>query len=95
MARAAWKFFKTNIEEIYFYLKEYKLISHKKNKGHANFKKNNFVINPLNYMYKYLFYIGNSFIWKKFRIFNWKNQAKEFLKFTKPFNYKSKKKKKK
>ena len=45
-------------------------------------------------MYKYLFYIGNSFIWKRFRIFNLKNQANEFLKFTKPFNYKSKKKKK-
>ena len=94
MGRSSWKFFSTNIREIYLYLKEYKLIIHNKNLGIAGFKKNNFVVNPLNYMYKYLFHVGKSFVWKRFRIYNLKNQAKEFLKFTKPYHFRSKKKKK-
>lgn len=94
MAKSAWKFYKFNINEIYYYLDEYKLISHNQGSQYWGTINSNFTINPINYMHTYNFYQGNCYTIKKFSLYNLKSKGFEFLKFTKPFNYRSKKKKK-
>lgn len=44
-------------------------------------------------MHKYKFYQGNTYVEKQFCIYNIGNKGYEFLKFTKPFYFRSKKKK--
>jgi hypothetical protein len=73
---------------------EFKLIT--ENQGFQRFGliKNNLIINNINYMHTYKFHLGNCFILKKFSEYCVNYRGGEFLKFTKPFSFISKKKKK-
>ena len=92
MAKSAWKFYNFNSLDIYLYLDEYKLPLRHKEKQSYGLVSNNFKLNSLNYMHSYKFYLGNIYVNKKFFIYNIGNTGKEFLKFTKPFCFRSKKK---
>jgi hypothetical protein len=78
------------------YIKESKLLN--ENKGFKNFglvENNNLIINNINYTFNFKFNLGNYYVVKKFSLYCIGLKGKEFLKFCKPFNYISKKKKKK
>lgn len=94
MAKSSWKFFNLNTSDIYFYLKEYKLPLKYLGLQYYGEVSNSFKLNPINYMHFYKFYQGKNIVIKKFSIFSIGRQGKEFLKFTKPFYFRSKKKKK-
>lgn len=94
MAKSSWKYFNMNTNDIYMYLSEYKLPTKYQNLQHYGFVKNDFKLNPLNYMHTYKFYQGNSYILKKFCMYNIGNKGYEFLKYTKPYYFRSKKKNK-
>lgn len=94
MAKSSWKFFNFTTKDIYSYLEEYKLPIRHQEKQYYGFVSNSFKLNTLNFMHTYKFYQGNNYIYKKFSIYNIGNKGKEFLKFTKPFFFRSKKKKK-
>ncbi len=93
MAKSSWKFYNFNYTDIYKYLQEYRLPTKYQENQYYGFVKNNFKLNTLNYMHSYKFYQGNKYIVKKFCIYNIGNKGYEFLKFTKPFFFRSKKKK--
>lgn len=95
MAKSPWKYYTIKNKDIDFYLDEYMLPGKYFGKQHYGFVKNNFRITNLNYMHKYVAYMGQYLIRKKFYQWNVGNKVWEFLKFTKPFNFRSKKKKKK
>lgn len=94
MAKSAWKFYNFTTKDIYYYLDEYRLPTKYQEQQHYGIVSNSFKFNPINYMHIYKFHQGNSRITKRFSIFNIGNKGKEFLKFTKPFFFRSKKKKK-
>ena len=94
MAKSAWKFYNFTPKDIYLYLYEYKLPIRHQEKQYYGLVKNNFKFNTLNYMHFYKFYQGQNYVTKKFFIYNVGSVGKEFLKFTKPFFFRSKKKKK-
>lgn len=93
MAKSAWKFYNFNVKDIYHYLYEYRLPSKYQAMQFYGLVNNSFTLNTLNYMHSYKFYQGNTYLKKKFSIYNLNSKGYEFLKFTKPFNFKSKKKK--
>ena len=94
MAKSAWKFLKTNQEEIYLYTEEMKLIDEDKGFKHFGLTKNSLIINNINYTFRYKFHIGNYFTVKRFSKYCVGFKGREFIKFTKPFCFISKKKKK-
>lgn len=93
MAKSAWKFYNLLSKDIYLYINEYKLPIRHQEKQFYGFVSNSFKLNSLNYMHSYKFYQGNSYVMRKFFLYNIGNTGKEFLKFTKPFFFRSKKKK--
>lgn len=93
MAKSSWKFYNLTTHDIYLYLNEYKLPTRYQERQFYGTVLNSFKLNPLNYMHTYKFYQGNTYIIKKFFIYNIGRTGKEFLKFTKPFFFRSKKKK--
>lgn len=95
VAKSAWKFLKTDIKELYRYNKELKLLTKNRGRQKVGLVKNSFIINSINYTFKYQAYLGNWTINKKFYKFCVGLKMREFLKFKKPFHYISKKKKKK
>jgi len=94
LAKSSWKFLKTQKDEIYLYIKELKLLNEEKGKKRFGLVTNSHIINNINYTFNYKFNIGNYYVVKKFSIYCVGLKGREFLKFTKPFNYTSKKKKK-
>jgi hypothetical protein len=94
MAKSSWKFLKTNKTEIYLYIKESRLLN--ENKGYKKFGlvNNSLIINNINYTFNFKFNLGNYYVVKKFSEYCIGLKGREFLKFSKPFNYISKKKKK-
>ena len=95
MAKSAWKFSKFTNRDITLYLEDLKKVQKLQGKKKIYDVKNNIFINNLNYMHKYSFHLGNLFIFKRFNPMLINSKPSEFLKFTKPFNYRSKKKKNK
>lgn len=93
MAKSSWKFLGYTLTDIYTYLDEYRLPTKYQSLQYYGLVKNSFKLNNLNYMHKYKFHQGNNFITKKFCIYNLTNKGYEFLKYTKPFYFRSKKKK--
>lgn len=93
MSRSAWKFFKLDLDSIEYYLEEYKLLVKNKNRQSAGLVKNSLVLNPLNYMYRYVFYQGSTYAQRRFYKYNLRSIGYAFLKFRKPFWFRSKKKK--
>jgi hypothetical protein len=93
MAKSSWKFYNFNVKDIYHFLQEYRLPTKYQELQYYGFVSNEFKLNTINYMHSYKFYQGNNYVVKKFSIYNIGNKGKEFLKFTKPFNFRSKKKK--
>lgn len=93
MAKSAWKFLKTDQKQLYMHNYEYKLLI--KNQGYQKygFVKNSFIINNINYGFKYVSHIGNEYLHKKFYKYCIGLKMREFLKFKKPFYFRSKKKK--
>jgi hypothetical protein len=93
VAKSAWKFLKTNQIEFYKYNTEFKLLI--KNQGYQEIGlvKNSFIINNINYSFRYAAYIGDTFINKKFYNYCVGLKMRQFLKFKKPFHYRSKKNK--
>lgn len=75
------------------YLKEYKLQNKYKGRQICKSKNNILLINNLNYMHRYVFHQGSLFIKKQFYPYCIRSVAYCFLKFTKPFFFRSKKKK--
>lgn len=53
------------------------------------------MINSINYMHKYYFHLGNSYVQKSFYLHAVSFKANSFLKFKKPFSFRPKRKKKK
>lgn len=94
MAKSAWKFLKTNQIEFYKYSVEMKLLTKHRGRQAIGLVKNSFIINNINYSFRYEAYLGNSFVGKKFYEYCVGLKMREFLKFKKPFYYISKKKKK-
>lgn len=94
MAKSSWKFSNFTTKDIYYYLNEYRLPIQYQEKQFYGLVSNSFKFNTLNFMHFYKFYQGNNYVTKKFSIYNIGNKGKEFLKFTKPFFFRSKKKKK-
>lgn len=94
MAKSIWKFSQINQNQIYRYSREFKLLQEKQGFQKYGLIKGGFIINNINYMHKYYFSLGNSFYEKSFFPYNTKLNGYAFLKFKKPFNFKSKKKKK-
>ena len=93
MSRSAWKYFKLNLEDIEYYLYEYKLLIKNKGRQSAGLVKNNLIINTLNYMHKYIFHQGSTYVKRRFYKYNLRSTGYAFLKFRKPFWFRSKKKK--
>ena len=85
MAKSAWKFYQTNIYEVYLYSKEYLRLNKNKNKQVYGSVSNNLKINTINYMYRYTFYQGSTYIRKRFSKFFIGSIGYCFLKFRKPF----------
>jgi hypothetical protein len=94
LAKSSWKFLKTDISQIYLYTKEVKLLDDEKGYKRLNLNNNDLIINNINYTFNYKFNLGNYYVTKKFSEYCIGLKGKEFLKFCKPFNYISKKKKK-
>ena len=92
VAKSAWKFLKTNQLEFYKYNIELKLLTKDQGQQVVGFVKNNFIINNINYSFKYIAHLGDSFLNKKFYKYCVGLKMREFLKFKKPFYYRSKKK---
>jgi hypothetical protein len=76
------------------YTEELKLIDEDKGYKYFGTTKNTLVVNNINFTFRYKFHIGNYYIVKKFTKYCVGLKGKEFLKFTKPFSFISKKKKK-
>jgi hypothetical protein len=95
VAKSAWKFSITDTLELYRYNKEFKLLTKNRGRQSVGLVKNSFMINSINYTFKYKAHIGNWIINKKFYKLAIGLKMREFLKFKKPFHYISKKKKKK
>jgi hypothetical protein len=76
------------------YVDEFKLLTEKQGFQHYGLVKNNFVINGINYMHKYMLHLGNCYATRSFFPYCIGAKTKEFIKFTKPFYFRSKKKKK-
>lgn len=93
MAKSSWKFLNFTNKDIYMYLYEYSLPGKNQEEQFYGDVSNNFKFNNINYMHHYKFYLGNNYISKKFSAYAINLKAKEFLKFTKPFFFRSKKKK--
>jgi hypothetical protein len=93
LAKSAWKFYNFTSYDIYMYLNEYRLPIRYQEKQFYGLSDNNIRFNLLNYMHTYKFYQGNSYVNKKFFIYNIGKRGSEILKFTKPFFFRSKKKK--
>jgi hypothetical protein len=81
------------VSDVYCYLDEYKLPGKYQENQFFGKVLNSFKFNSINYMHFYKFHQGNNYVTKKFSMFNIGNKGKEFLKFTKPFHFRSKKKK--
>jgi hypothetical protein len=81
------------VNDIYYYLNEYKLPGKYQEKQFFGNVTNSFKFNSINYMHFYKFHQGNNYVDKKFFIYNIGRKGLEFLKFTKPFHFRSKKKK--
>ena len=94
VAKSKWKFLQTNQHEIYRYIDEFKLIREKQNLQNFGLVKNNLIINNINYMHTYFFFLGNSYVEKKFSPHCVGLRGVGFLKFKKPFSFRPKKKKK-
>jgi hypothetical protein len=94
VARASWKFLQTNLTEIYNYIVEYKKLKEYQGKQRIYKVKNYLTINKLNFMHIYTLHQGKFYIFKRFYKYNINSKVGDYLKTTKPFNYKSKKKKK-
>ncbi len=95
MAKSAWKFLQARREDFYKYNYEFKLLRENQGRQDAGFRGNNFVINNINYMHWYTFHLGNCTTERHFCKYAVGAKAGEFLKYTKPFHIRSKKKKKK
>ena len=91
VAKSAWKFYQTNLREIYLYLVEYTLLSRNKNRQRYGLAKNNLRLNSINYMYRYNFHQGCNFTRRRFFKYCIGSVATCFLKFRKPFWFRSKK----
>lgn len=94
MAKSAWKFSLVKQIEIYKYFNDFRLKTEKRGTQVTHLRTNNVLINNINYMHRYFFYLGKGYIDKKFYINCIGSRAREFLKFKKPFNFTPKKKKK-
>lgn len=94
MGKSAWKFLKTDILEIYRYITELKLPKKKQGLQNVGLANHSVIINNINYMHHYVFFLGNCYTTKRFINFNISSKGLEFLKFKKPFNFRPKKKKK-
>lgn len=95
MAKSGWKFLKVTKREFYKFTDEFKLIREKKGLQNLGLAENNLMINGINYMHKYYFHLGNSYVKKSFYLHAVSFKANCFLKFKKPFSFRPKKKKKK
>ena len=93
MAKSKWKFLKITQNDIYNYINEYKLPLKKKNQQSVGLTSHRFQVNNINYMHRYLFHLGSQYTSKKFYSYSIRLKALEFLKFKKPFHFRSKKKK--
>lgn len=93
MAKSSWKFYNYTNLDVYYYLNEYKLPSKYQELQYYGEVSNSFKFNTLNYMHTFKFYQGNNYIIKNFSQYSIGNKGREFLKFTKPFYFRSKKKK--
>jgi hypothetical protein len=76
------------------YSDEFKLLIEKQGYQNMDLVNNNLIINNINYMHRYVFYLGNCYISRQFAPYCISSKGSEFLKFNKPFHFKSKKKKK-
>lgn len=93
MAKSKWKFFKITENDIYNYIVEYKLPLKKKNQQSVGLTSKKLQINNINFMHRYLFHLGCQYTSKKFFGYAVGLKALQFLKFKKPFHFRSKKKK--
>lgn len=66
VAKSKWKFLEFNIDEVRKYNEEFKLIREKQGMQKFGLVKNNLTINNINYMYTYFFYLGNSYLGRRF-----------------------------
>lgn len=76
------------------YNDEFKLLTEKQGLQTYGLVSNYFIINSINYMHSYIFFLGNSYTSKSFYPYCIRFKTISFLKFKKPFHYYSKKKKK-
>ena len=95
MSKSVWKFLRTNQDEIYMYIDEFKKLREKKGLQTFGLVKKSLSINNINFMHTYSFNIGENFITRKFYPFAIGLTGSSFLKYKKPVHYYSKKKKKK
>ena len=93
MAKSAWKFLNFNKNQLYRYLFDIRQTQKLQGLQHVQLVKNNITINNLNYMHTYRFHLGNYFVTKRFYYYTIRSKCLEFLKFKKPFHFRSKKKK--
>lgn len=94
VAKSAWKFLRTNQIEIYMYNIEFKLLLKQQGYQSLGFVKNNHMINNINHTFKCWVHLGKYTLEKNFYSHSIKSKVGEFLKFTKPFYFYSKKKNK-
>ena len=92
LAKSAWKFSKTNKLQLYRYLFDIRQMQKLQGLQRVKNIKNSLIINSINYMHTYTFHLGNCFVKKRFYFFTIKSKSLEFLKFKKPFYFRSKKK---
>ena len=76
------------------YFIEFRLLSKNQGLQYYGLVKNSHIINNLNYMHTYCLNLGNCFLEKSYYKYSVGLNGYSFLKFKKPFNYRSKKKKK-
>ena len=92
MAKSAWKFLRTNYGEINLYTREFKLLIEERGRVKIGLVKNNFIVNNINFTLKCKGHLGQIIFNKQFSIFDINSKLGQFMKFTKPFNFRSKKK---
>jgi ABC-type cobalamin/Fe3+-siderophores transport system ATPase subunit len=93
VAKSAWKFLRTNKKEIYLYKDEFKLLTKKQGHQVIGYVKSNHIINNINFTFNCAVHLGKYIVFKKFYYNSIRSKIGEFLKFTKPFHFRSKKKK--
>jgi hypothetical protein len=76
------------------YNEEFKLLTEKQGFQNFGLVTNAYVLNNLNYTHRFTYNLGNCFVEKSFFPFCIGLSSAAFLMFKKPFNFKSKKKKK-